>query len=141
MSLEAKPPRKLQPEPGALPSSQSSRQVERRALPRLDGREISAFVRLKGSFSRLSVEVLDFNRHGAAIHLHIPLPREQVIFLTLKHGSTQLERIIGVVHNCLDLESGYRCGIRFRTQSELQFDKTVIENQLATLERQLVESA
>lgn len=113
---------------------------ERRALPRLEGQKISAFVRLKGSFSRLSVEVLDFNRHGAAIHLHSPLPREQVVFLTLKCGTTQLQRIIGVVHNCLDLKSGYRCGIRFRTQSELQFDKAAIEDQLAALERRLVGS-
>lgn len=111
---------------------------ERRALPRLEGQQISAFVRPKGSFSRLSVEVLDFNRHGAAIHLHTPLPREQVVFLTLKCGTTQLERIIGVVHNCLDLKTGFRCGIRFRTQSELQFDRAVIEDQLATLESRLV---
>jgi hypothetical protein len=141
MSLEAKPPQNQQPEPGTLSSSQPPKQLERRALPRLEGQEISAFVRLKGRFSRLSVDVLDFNRHGAAIRLHMPLPQEQVVFLTLKHGSTHLERIIGVVHNCLDLESGYRCGIRFRTQSELQFDKAVIENQLATLENQLVEFA
>lgn len=114
--------------------------AERRALPRLPGQQISAFVRRKGSFNRLSVEVLDFNRHGAAIQLHTPLPREQVVFLTLKLGSTQLERIIGVVHNCLDLKSGYRCGIRFRTQSDLQFDKAVIEDQLAALEGHLSEA-
>ena len=113
---------------------------ERRALPRFAGHEIAAFVRQKGSFSRLSVEVLDFNRHGAAIHLHTPLPREQVVFLTLKHGNTQLERIIGVVHNCLDLKTGYRCGIRFRTQSELQFDKSATEDQLAALESRLITS-
>ncbi len=110
---------------------------ERRVLPRLQGRQISAFVRCKGSFSRLTVDVLDFNRFGAAIHLHTPLPREQVVFLTLKLGTTQLERIIGVVHNCLALESGFRCGIRFRTQSELQFDKAAIEDQLAALEGDL----
>ncbi len=119
----------------------SPQAAERRALPRLEGQEISAFVRQKGSFSRLSVEVLDFNRHGAAIRLHTPLPQEQVVFLTLKHGATQLERIIGVVHNCLDIDSGYRCGIRFRTQSELQFDKAVIEDQLASLESRLSEPA
>ncbi len=130
MSLE---PKSL-PEAAARTHAESG---ERRALPRLEGQEISAFVRLKGSFSRLSVEVLDFNRHGAAIQLHIPLPREQVVFLTLKHGETQLERVTGVVHNCLDLKSGYRCGIRFRTQSELQFDKAVTEDQLAMLESDL----
>ena len=125
----------------SLQSKSAQKPTERRALPRLAGQQISAFLRLKGSFSRLSVEILDFNRHGAAIQLHTPLPREQIVFLTLKHGSTRLERIIGVVHNCLDLKSGYRCGIRFRTQSELQFDKTAVEDQLASLESQLIESA
>ena len=119
---------------------ESSHSDERRALPRLEGQDISAFVRLKGSFSRITVEVLDFNRHGAAIHLHTPLPLQQVVFLTLKHGATQLERIIGVVHNCLDLKSGFRCGIRFRTQSELQFDKAATEDQLAALESHLSRS-
>lgn len=115
--------------------------AERRALPRLDGQQIAAYVRRKGSFSRQSVEVLDFNRHGAAIHLHNPLPREQVIYLTLKLGATQLERIIGVVHNCLNLKSGYRCGVRFRTQSDLQFDRAAIENELVALERRLEDGA
>ena len=63
-----------------------------------------------------------------------------MVFLTLKLGSTQLERIIGVVHNCLNLKSGYRCGIRFRTQSDLQFDKADIEDQLAALEDHLSDS-
>lgn len=128
-------------EPKSLAATPTAANDERRALPRLDGRAISAFVRLKGTFSRQSVEILDFNRHGAAIHLHTPLPNEQVVFLTLKHGSTQLERIIGVVHNCLDTQAGYRCGIRFRTQSELQFDKAVTEDQLARLEGQLSDPA
>ena len=67
MSLEAKPPRKLASAAHEPASAEPSRQVDRRALPRLDGQGISAFVRLKGSFSRLSVDILDFNRHGAAI--------------------------------------------------------------------------
>jgi hypothetical protein len=48
-----------------------------------------------------------------------------------------LERIIGVVHNCLPMASGFRCGIRFRTQSTLQFDRMVIEGQLEALEADL----
>lgn len=123
------------------PRANSPDSNERRGLPRLEGPDISAFVRLKGSFSRISVEVLDFNRHGAAIHLHTPLPPGQLVFLTLKHGATQLERIIGVVHNCLDLKSGFRCGIRFRTQSELQFDQTAAEAELAALESRLSHSS
>ena len=130
MSLEPKSASRAPAEPPADAA-------ERRALPRLDGQQIAAYVRRKGSFSRQSVEVLDFNRHGAAIHLHTPLPREQVIYLTLKLGATQLERIIGVVHNCLNLKSGYRCGVRFRTQSDLQFDRAAIEDELVALERRL----
>ncbi len=110
---------------------------ERRALPRYAGGEISAYVRRKGSFGRLSVEIVDFNRHGAAIQLHQPLPAEQVVYLTLRHGMTQLERIIGVVHNCVNVASGFRCGIRFRTQSDQQFDRLMIEGQLAELEARL----
>ena len=130
MSLEPK-------SASAAPAEPPVDAAERRALPRFDGQQIAASVRRKGSFNRQSVEVLDFNRHGAAIHLHTPLPREQVIYLTLKLGATQLERIIGVVHNCLTLKSGYRCGVRFRTQSDLQFDRAAIEDELAALDRQL----
>jgi hypothetical protein len=115
-------------------ASQASANKERRALPRFDGGRIAAYVRPKGRFNRLSVEVLDFNRHGAAIQVHQPLAREQLVFLTLKHGMTRLERIIGVVHNCMPTDSGFRCGIRFRTQSDLQFDKVQIDAQLADLE-------
>ena len=130
MSLEPK-------SASAAPAEPPVDAAERRALPRFDGQQIAAYVRRKGSFSRQTVEVLDFNRHGAAIHLHAPLPREQVIYLTLKLGATQLERIIGVVHNCLNLKSGYRCGVRFRTQSNLQFDRAAIEDELVALERRL----
>jgi len=110
---------------------------ERRALPRLDGRQILAYVRPKGSLNWLSVEVLDFNRHGAAVQTHQPLAREKLVYLRLMHGMTRLERIIGVVHNCLPTDRGFRCGIRFRIQSDLQFDKAQIEGQLADLEATL----
>lgn len=107
---------------------------ERRVLPRFAGCGLSAYVRPRGSFSRLSVEIIDFNRHGAAVHVHQPLNSEQVVYLTLKHGGTHLPRLIGVVHNCVTLETGFRCGIRFRPQSDLQFDSVMIEAQLAQLE-------
>ena len=110
---------------------------ERRALPRYAGNGLTAYVRPKGRFSRLSVDVIDFNRHGAAIHVHQPLAAEQIVYLTLKHGMTRLPRIIGVVHNCVTLESGFRCGIRFRVRSDLQFDSEMIESQLAALEAML----
>jgi hypothetical protein len=32
------------------------------------------------------------------------------------------------------MDEGFRCGIRFRTQSDLQFDREMVEAQLATLE-------
>ena len=48
-----------------------------------------------------------------------------------------LERVIGVVHNCLVHNQGYRCGIRFRTESLLQFDRNHVEAALAELETAL----
>lgn len=84
-------------------------------------------------------QVLDFNRHGVAIELDRPLPKHQLVFVSLDHGEISLPRVIGVVHNCLCRASGYRCGILFRTQSDLQFDKVQVESELARMERQLAD--
>ena len=87
--------------------------------------------------SQLSVQVLDFNRFGLAARCQRPLKVDQIVFLTLNDGEHFLERVIGVVHNCLSVDDGYRCGIRFRTQSPLQFDRTDVEARLAKLEAAL----
>ena len=47
---------------------------------------------------------------------------------------TSVDNIIGVVHNCIAQQDGFRCGIQFRTRSELQFDKDLVENVLFDLE-------
>jgi hypothetical protein len=112
---------------------------DRRRQPRFDGSGFRAEVRIKGQFSRMPGEVLDFNRHGVAIELDRPLPKDQLVFVSLDHGDISLPRVIGVVHNCLCRASGYRCGILFRTQSDLQFDKVQVESALAQMEGQVVE--
>jgi hypothetical protein len=108
---------------------------DRRSEPRYHGSGLCAQLRLKGQLGWSSVEVLDFNRHGAAVRSDRPLPKDQIVFLSLDDGD--LERVIGVVHNCLVLEGSYRCGIRFRTQSSLQFDREIVESRLRALERTL----
>ena len=107
---------------------------DRRSQPRFAPQALSALLRLKGELGRISVAVLDFNRHGVAIQCDRPLPKEAHVYLSLDDGVTQLERVIGVVHNCLTFDGGYRCGIRFRPQSKLQFDREVVEARLAELE-------
>ncbi len=115
---------------------------ERRAHARLAGVvRLSAQLRCRGQIGQIPVRVLDFNRHGLAVRCERPLPKDQVVFLALAHGERVLERVVGVVHNCFSLEGGYRCGIRFRTQSRLQFDRETVESGLAELESALADRA
>ncbi|MGE0622546.1 MAG: PilZ domain-containing protein [Pseudomonadales bacterium] len=110
---------------------------DRRSEPRYRGLRLCAQLRLKGQLSRSAVEVLDFNRYGLAVRSERPLPKDQIVFLSLDDGEQVLDRVIGIVHNCLVQEGGYRCGIRFRTQSSLQFDRELVEMRLRSLERAL----
>lgn len=110
---------------------------DRRSDPRYLGLRLCAHLRLKGQLGRLPVEVLDFNRHGLAVRSERALPKDGIVFLSLDDGEQILERVIGVVHNCLEQDGGYRCGIRFRTQSSLQFDREFVERRLRALERTL----
>jgi hypothetical protein len=113
---------------------------ERRLHPRFPSEALSARVRLKGQFNQTQVDVLDFNRFGLAISIDRPLPKDQVVFIALDDGQTSLPRVIGVVHNCLAQVPGYRCGILFRTQSGLQFDRELVEAQLGRIEMRLAEA-
>ena len=112
---------------------------DRRSQPRYQGPGLCAQLRLKGQLSRTSVDVLDFNRHGLAVRSERPLPKDQIVFLSLDDGNQTVERVVGVVHNCLDQDGGFRCGIRFRTQSSLQFDRELVEQHLRALERAMAE--
>lgn len=118
---------------------------ERRSQSRISDAAISARLRLKGKITRIQVQVVDYNRYGLGVLLDRPLSKDQLVYLTLTHpgaaASTTmaLERVIGVVHNCLVHDQGYRCGIRFRTESSLQFDRNHVEAALADLEATLQE--
>ena len=114
---------------------------DRRSQPRFRSDLLVAHVRLKGQLNRVPVEVLDFNRHGLAVRIERPMPKDQLVFLSLDTDQISVTRVIGVVHNCLPHTSGYRCGIRFRTQSGLQFDRETVELQLASLEQHLAAGA
>ena len=107
---------------------------DRRTFPRFNGRDLEVGLRQRGRLSRIPVTVLDFNRFGIAVLMREPLPKEKQIFLTLKCGELHLDNIIGVVHNCIGQHDGYRCGIQFRTRSDLQFDKDQVETALLLLE-------
>jgi hypothetical protein len=109
-------------------------QSERRSLPRFEGRNMEVGLRQRGRFTRSSATVIDFNRHGVALLSREPLQKEKQIFLSLRCGEVFLDNVIGVVHNCIPQADGYRCGIQFRTRSNLQFDKDHVEHALRLLE-------
>ena len=107
---------------------------ERRTLPRFAGQHLKVGLRQRGRLTRTPATVLDFNRFGIAVLIREPLAKEKQVFLTLRCGDLHLDNVIGVVHNCIVQEDGYRCGIQFRTRSDLQFDKDLVENALMHLE-------
>lgn len=116
------------------------RPQERRFHARFAGKGLSAHLRVKGRFGRVQLQIIDFNRHGLAAQLEQPLPKDQLVYLSLDSGTVSIARLIGVVHNCLAMTDGYRCGIRFRTESARQFDRSAAEAQLKALEQQLRET-
>jgi len=76
----------------------------------------------------------DFNRHGLALVLDQPLPKDATVYVSLSSGETHVDNIVGVVHNCFGLEMGYRCGIAFRTDCGLQMDQGLVKQTLCILE-------
>ena len=117
----------------SIPASDSA--LERRHQPRYRATDLRAQLRLKGHFGRVGNSVVDFNRFGLAIRLQQPLPKQQIVYLSLEIGEMVIERVIGVVHNCLADPEGYRCGILFRTASDMQFDREMVESDLEQLEQ------
>ena len=92
------------------------------------------WLRRKGRLSRLEGPAIDFNRHGLAIVLDQPLPKDTNVFISLLCGDIRIDNVLGVVHNCISHEHGFRCGIQFRNNSQLQFDKPKVEKGLRILE-------
>jgi len=108
--------------------------AERRAYPRFPTDGLLVRARRKGRIGQLEGLASDFNRHGLAVILNQPLPKETTLFMTLVTPEMKLDEVIGVVHNCVSVSEGYRCGVQFRTGSDLQLDQAMVEEELAILE-------
>ncbi len=108
--------------------------TERRALPRYKPDGLDVEVRRSGRLARIRVEAVDFNRFGIGILVDEPIAKDKKIFLSLKHGQRVLENVVGVVHNCIPRQGRFRCGVQFRTRSEMQFDQDWVERVLLELE-------
>lgn len=66
------------------------------------------------------------------------LAKHRTVFLSLRQGNLAVENLVGVVHNCTAHERGYRLGIRFRTESELQLDPAQVVAHLHDLYDQML---
>ena len=108
--------------------------AERRSRPRYPGDGLWVSVRKKGRLAQIEGIAQDFNRHGLALLLDQPLPKDSTVYVSLHNGELKLDNVIGVVHNCISLRTGYRCGIQFRTCSNLQMDQAFTEQELVILE-------
>ncbi len=93
-------------------------------------------IRRKGRLTRLQGNAVDFSRHGIGILIDQPLPKDTTVYLSITGQNQHLNNVIGIVHNCTSQPDGYRCGIRFRTASELQDDKANVDARLGELEQE-----
>ena len=108
--------------------------AERRNQPRYPSDGLMVYVRKKGRFGQLEGLAVDFNRHGLALVIDQPLPKDGLVFISLASGELRIKDVLGVVHNCCSSPGGYRCGIQFRTRAELQMDQATVEQELIILE-------
>ncbi len=107
---------------------------DRRSLPRFSTVDVEVRIRPRGQLTHMPARLIDFNRYGVALLLAEPLPKDKKVFVHLECGNACLDDVVGVVHNSLRHEDGYRCGIRFRTQSDAQFDRQAVEQKLIEIE-------
>ncbi len=111
---------------------------DRRQLPRLAADQLQVYIRQRHSFRRKRTTAVDFNRYGIAVMSPLPYRVDAPLVVELCHPRVLSDvKVAGVVHNCLQLEQGFRCGIRFRLQSRFQFDTEQIETYLRALEAEL----
>ena len=108
--------------------------AERRSSPRFPSDGLLVSVRRKGRLGRIDGMAQDFNRHGVAFVITQSLPKDTTVYVTLQNDTRRVDNIVGVVHNCTLLGKSYRCGIQFRTCSELQLDQEATEGELAAME-------
>lgn len=111
-----------------------SEQAERRALPRFDSRELEIWLRPRGRLARHSGLVQDFNRHGFSIIVEHAIAKDVQVFVSLSLDDVHLDNVVGVVHNCINMDDRFRVGVQFRTKSDLQFDQKDVENALQSME-------
>lgn len=133
----------------------SGQPQDRRTYPRREAPELAVTLRQRGQLARCRARVIDFNRFGMAVFTDRPLDKDRRLFISLRWEEIRLENVVGVVHNCIPHEPppagappedggnrhGYRCGIRFRTRSELQLDQQQVEVDLMRLELALAKVA
>lgn len=124
----------------ALPSAPgvTGSVTDRRSISRIAISELAAIYRPQGSFRRNRVPVIDFNRFGLALHTPAPLALNQTLYLWFEGAAPAgTGRVVGVVHNCVSQDAGFRCGIRFRTDSRLQQQPERTRQLLIELEKRL----
>ena len=107
---------------------------ERRELSRFSADGFEVDIRPRGRLARLRARAVDFNRHGIAVVTTSPLKERKSVYVTLQVGDLRLDNLVGVVHNCCQQDGGFRSGIRFRTQAELQTDRFLVETILGRME-------
>ncbi|MFK7913197.1 MAG: PilZ domain-containing protein [Pseudomonadales bacterium] len=111
-------------------------QADRRSKVRNACRGLAVSLRVRGQWFNRPATALDFTREGIGVISPTPLAKQRTVFITLSRGPLSAENLVGVVHNCTEHELGYRLGIRFRTESELQLDRPVALANLAALYQQ-----
>lgn len=100
---------------------------------------MTATVRPKGNLSRQNAEVIDFNHCGVALVTPRELPVERPLFVSLRLDELCIDSVIAVAHNSVASGEGYRSGLRFRCDSELQLDSQETVELLKLMERRLAE--
>ncbi len=113
--------------------------AERRTGPRYPTDGLLVSVRKKGRLAHLQGIAQDFNRHGMALQVDQPIAKDTKIFVTLASGEILVQNVAGIVHNCVAVATGYRCGIQFRTAWCRQADQTETIAHLCNLETRFAE--
>jgi hypothetical protein len=111
--------------------------AERRLKERYPADGLVVSVRKKGGLLNLQALATDFNRHGIALLLNQALAKDSKVYISLGFGDTQIQNVVGIVHNCVALQAGYRCGIQFRTAQQTEQMETNVRLQM--LEDQFAE--
>ncbi len=112
--------------------------AERRLRARYPSDGLVVSVRKKGGLLNLQGLAADFNRHGIALLLNQALSKDSKVFISLGLGEIQIQNVVGIVHNCVALPEGYRCGIQFRTASNQQMEQTETNVRLRMLEEHFI---